>query len=355
MKWKSVWRSSLVTSVVLNCGAIAVVGSRMKHSIDTRSVVAKQDPPPTRLVEIRMLKGIHPEIPKAKFPQRDYQGKSHKPGGQSSSSKETRAELNRLSTRSGRSGGTSALEKIHLNVHQRLTRNMHVDLGAPKGGLVPAYSGVLDLRHSKIKIVLHADPSLLPKGAPKPNKLIGPRPVIEYIGGKPKSTAKCVGSIGGRTVIGGGHLKIKGAENLEISGTKFCGPGAPMLPSSGYRSGSQRQPTGAEFVSFATQPQLSKNYQDLASGPLNDGGAFARTTPEGMEPGIQGEIRPTHLPDEYRPKTLPETAEKPAPIDEQAEKGLQPSLGSLSEERLHPLGAVKEEAQERSSRRFLSG
>ncbi len=347
MKWKSVWRMSLLVSVLLNCGAIAVVGSRINHSNYSKRFVAKQDPLPTRLLEIRMLKSIPPKVHKARYsgsgvPPLLPPGttKPYTPAGQVGSSTGTRAELNRMSTASGRSAGTSSLEKVHLNIHQRLTRNMRVELGAPKAGLVPAYSGILDLRHSKIKVVLHADPSLLPKGAQRPNKLIGPKPVIEYIGGKPKSTAKCVGAIGGRTVMGGGRLKIKGAENLQISGTKFCGPGAPGLPSSesSGRGGSSKQLTGAEFVSFATQAQLDRNYRDLASGPLKDGGALARTTPEGMEPGIQGEIRPTHLPEEDRPKTLPETPAKPAPVDEKAEKGLQPSLGSLSENGSIPWG-----------------
>ncbi|HEY3782093.1 MAG TPA: PA14 domain-containing protein [Fimbriimonadaceae bacterium] len=356
------WRISLAVSIVANCAAVTAVGLRLKKSdLQKNTVAAKQEP--SRLVEIRMMRTEEAPKPKllrqkksVKVAENERRAHSLKGELKNGASAEDPAEINNVQMPKSQLSDTSAApgsaKPVKVNARARLHGSATVELAVPKPGVYRAYNGVLDLRNSKIKITLHADPNKIPKDLlNKPNKVIG-TPKLEYIGGKPKSTAICVGKVGGSTVYAS-HLKIIGAKNIEISGTKFCGPGGLPLPlgsgSQGNDSKSKLVPKGVSqtsgeaFVIDPHQAALNKNWGELASGPANFAAEGVQPFQDGPVPGIAGEIRPPHLPDIDEDLNAPlKEEQKPREEQEKPEKlGPQPNLGSLSEGGEIPWGPIK--------------
>jgi hypothetical protein len=353
-------KTSLAISIAVNCALVTAVGARLNEGALKKGAVVLK-PHPSRLVEIRMLKRQAYASARAVKAQRssgtgekNIPGKGEPGKGAMPSATVQPDELHELSLARQATGFRTAANvkrAIKVDVKSKLSGSLKVELAVPRPGVVPAYNGVLDLRNSKIKIHMHADRNKIPKNLlGKPNKFIG-LSKVEYVGGRPKSTAVCVGSIGGRTVYAS-HLKIIGAQNIEISGTKFCAPGGLPIPVNGGSVDGSGQNhglkpgnanTGQAFVFDPHQGDLNRKYGELSSGPANYVAEGAPPFQDGPVPGIAGEIRPPHLPDQDEDLNAPMSQEKPQtePEAKKADKGPFPNLGSLSEEGGIPWGPMK--------------
>jgi hypothetical protein len=241
------WRNSLIASLCVNALAVSVVGySRLVHPDKVAAVVASKAPE-TRLVEIEQLKD---EVKGDKAISTDSSpggddkgsddgkddgekgqdgGSSDSPAGSSHAAKLAALKALKAAGSIGeRRQGKPA--PIKVNLHSALNVSAKINLTPPKPRVVPSVSGTIDLSKAHINIVPHADPKLLPKNQ-KPNKIIGKSTSTVVMNGA-KTTAQCVGSVGGNTVYAS-HLKTILGPGVTISGTKFCAPGTGGLPGNG--------------------------------------------------------------------------------------------------------------------------
>jgi hypothetical protein len=331
------WRTSLAISIAANCAVVTAVGARLNEGALKKAAVALK-PHPSRLVEIRMLKRQGSASAPAVAPKQSS-GTSGKgipsqgePGNGAKALATVRSgELHELGKTAAAGFRTADNMKraIRVNVKSKLDGRLKVELFVPKPGVVPAYNGVLDLQNSKIEIHLQADAKKVPKELlNKPNKVIGTGKV-EYIGGKPKSTAVCVARIGGSTIYAS-HLKILGAKNIKISGTKYCGPGGLPIVASGGLKSVNPEPGEASALD-AHQAELDHKYAELSSGPANY--AAESVLPFHAGPAATGEARTPHLPNLDEDLNAPMSQEK-AQTEPEArvpDKGPFPNVGSLSE------------------------
>ena len=257
--WKrKLWHASLLASLCVNALAIGIIGhGRLLHGGPVTAETLAAKPPKSRLVEIEEMKNADPVAQAGSKESADSSsdaafGGDDKGSGDATDGGRTESghpngdpkpgtrrvqSVARSHPLMGGRGRQPVPTHIAMNLKSSVKAEGKVELSVPKPREVPSMNGTIDLSKAQVNLVLHADPSKIP-GHQVPNKVIGIGKVKTDVNGA-KITAKCVGSIGGNTVHAS-NLHVILGPGVKISGTKYCAPGAGILPGSGSGSGDSK-------------------------------------------------------------------------------------------------------------------